>query len=410
MQHVDLLNDRDENSNLNEAPDVNPVKHTRTTLGKFISSEFNYGAFKQEIEASALTPQHKVLLCRVFDPASSPEKSIIRLARALGIKVKDMISMMNAGGNAALLESDSPLIPIWRSEWDGALKHYESEIESYKDEIIERQYKAATRNGRSVLGLNHVDTTYELAKEYPYEYPPVKLSKSNLINAGITLENGKPLLLVTEGFLNLSEEKQRAVLRHECYHAFEPVLAKQLPQEYWMKRLRNNFLTLNYVSRREEYNADALAGRLGDGLKLANALRDIEGEMLPHSILAASKYKELLPVFHLGVSTAHKHGFKFEYSKNAAATIKLSENDSFAKRTVKTFANAGVKLSELYANRKVGKWAETSPEEFEKKANQKRKPRIKLSTHPATDDRIKRLKEQSFRERIKKKPGSILGL
>ena len=241
-------------------------------LRDIVSEQFDYDWFKQSVtEDTSVDADYKQSVINVFNPDSYVAIYKGNVGEALDAK------LMQKGVNANIKEhidynlpdeiadaitptplpDDHPTSQMWKEVWDKTLQHFAAEAVEY-EATMQRKGKPITEN----------DTGY------PAVAPPIYLDEDLLTVSAVAgmLSPERFGAAISKDFTtNLTPEEQKAVLAHEAFHAFEPVLRGQEPQETYSDS-QCPLRKLTSSSQTFETRADHHAARLGMGNALQEAL------------------------------------------------------------------------------------------------------------------------------------------
>ncbi len=352
-----------------ESSSLSQIRKIRENLKIFpylrdiVKEGFDYNGFCKDIEKSSdLTPAGKELVKDLFNPNKRIASAIIRGAKHMekqyiDVETKDVDSF-----------KEHPIQKKWEEVWNDTKGRFAKEVGEYD---------------RMMAKLNEKRGRTPDSAQYPHIVPVIDVNKSKIANAMITFGDN-PELQLSEGFMQLPEDQQKAILYHEARHAFEPVTAKVECGKYLARRLITNGITLNATSRHHEYAADENAAAFGHSESLAKALENVIESQKP-------ELKEAIGGISTAAKTATNHGFAIDRKKAAGLIGEIYKPKNIKQQMLRPIVQLGSVVTVSAFDKAFRKMATKSPEQIIEESSTPTMWGIKVGTHPPISERIERL-------------------
>jgi hypothetical protein len=354
---------------------------TNTKLCEFAADSFDYKKYCASIDnLNGLTDKQKKLAQSVFNPENS-------LSQMLGCLTKlrsglshldDVIKTLEASSRSYLM---SPMHPNYDSIHDIANKAWETTKQHYDDKTKRYQKRFSPSTD-----------------EYPNNKVQIRHYKTDTIKAAAGIIEGKTIIAVSEGFLKLPLDEQEGIILHECSHLIAPVLAGQTPEDYYRKLDVYNLLTMNAVSRRNEFNADGLPAILSDPEALIRGLAKIE-EVFENHENKLKKSIEDTKLIDRVFNAAMQSGFAVDQEKKKVLPQNIID---FIDTSSTQITEGALKVQ--------SKAEEEACSIRDRVFGIAEKMGINTKTHPDNEVRSSNIRECAWEDKIRKKPYNPLGL
>lgn len=343
-----------------------PLKHV-------IKDGFDYEGFCKTVDASdTLTADGKALAKDLFNPNKRVSGALMRGGKQAMRGYQEMFS------GSAELAADHPIHTTWQEVWNDTKGRFSKEVSEYDAMVAKKNEK----RGKTV-------TTDK--PQYPHAVPQIIHSKAKTANAGMMLAGDSPSLIVSEGFLQLPQEQQKAILYHEARHGFEPVTAKIEANKYIWRRLAIQGMTLNASSRYHEHKADENAAAFGHAEALAQSLDHITESTKP-------MMKEMYGAMGTVAKAATDHGFQIDKKKAVEMlNSNLPKPTTLKKQMLIPVVKLGSTIAVSSFDKEIRKLATRNTEQFVDEAMNPTLWGVRVSTHPPTAERVAKLIGKSSR-------------
>lgn len=343
--------------------------HIRQKLRKFpplreiIKEGFDYDTFCTTINASdQLTAEGKALAKDLFNPTKRISSALVRGEERARRQFNE------TSGKDVEMPINHPLQTSWREAWNDTKERFAKEIVNYDAMVAKKKEKRG----------KILDTS-----QYPHAIPQIIHSRSTLANAAIMLGD-EPVLFVTDGFLKLPREQQKAILYHEARHGLEPVTAKVEANKYRWRRLVIQGLTLNASSRKLEHQADENAAAFGHAGAMVQALEHLTESTNP-------LMKELYGAMGVVAKAAIDNGFQVDKKRAVNLILTPSKPATLKKQIIAPVVKLDGTVAISMIDKSIHYVANTSTEELTAATMNPKLWGIRISTHPTTEERIARL-------------------
>lgn len=356
---------------------TNVGMQVRNTLRKFpllkqvIKDGFDYEGFCKAVDVSEnLTAEGKALAKDLFNPNKRVSAAFMRGGKQASDAYKE--KFLGSTETAA----DHPIHATWRDVWENTKGRFSKEVSAYETMVAKKNEK----RGKTIAADE---------PQYPHAVPQIIQSKAKGASVGMLLVGDNPSLIISEGFLQLPPEQQKAVLYHEARHGFEPVTTKVEVNKYALRRLAIQGLTLNASSRHHEHKADENAAAFGHAETLAKALEHMTESTMP-------MMKEMYGAMATVAKTATDHGFQID--KKKAVEI-LNNNQpqptTFKQKMLMPVVKLGNRMSVSTFNEAIRGLASGDAQRLIEEAMNPKNPKlwhvVRVGTHPTAAERVQRL-------------------